>query len=66
MLPDQGQHVVLYTGGGFTPGAKVITSCNHSRKGFFMLIILVFGRRVFAEMKAVSKSIFICFSPCYM
>ena len=24
MLPDQGQHVVLYTGGGFTPGAKVI------------------------------------------
>ena len=25
VLPNQGQHVVLYTGGGFTPGAKVIT-----------------------------------------
>ena len=27
MLPDQGQHVALYTGGGgFTPGTEVITA----------------------------------------
>ena len=25
VLPNQGQHVVLYTGGGFTPGTEVIT-----------------------------------------